>query len=91
METTFYISLLITYCIFIFFGYHFAKRFDKPFNTTKWVLIISATIIVGWIRIGKVVDIFNFVVQFNWCFQGFGIGFILGLLKNKFKNKIALN
>ena len=55
------------------------------------LISVSATIIVGWIRIGKVVDIFNFVVQFNWCFQGFGIGFILGLLRNKVKNKIALN
>ena len=91
METIFYISLLFTYCIFILTGYIISMRFEKPLSIAKWFLIISATIIVGWIRIGKVVDIFNFVVQFNWCFQGFGIGFILGLLRNKFKNKIALN
>ena len=91
METTFYISVLLTYCIFIFLGYHLSRKFEKPFNLTKWILIIGATIIAGWIRIGKVVDIFNFTIQFNWCLQGFGLGFILGLLKNKFKDRIAIS
>jgi hypothetical protein len=91
METIFYISLIFTYFIFIRLGYYFSKRFEKPFSITKWSLIVIATIIVGWIRIGKVVDVFNFIIQFNWCLQGFGIGFIIGLLKNKISNKVVLN
>lgn len=88
MEISFYISLLISYFIFISLGYYFSGRFEKPFSAVKWSLIIFLTIVAGWIRIGKVVDIFNFIIQFNWCLQGFGIGFIIGLLKNKISNKI---
>jgi hypothetical protein len=91
METTFYISLLISYFIFISLGYYFSGRFEKPFSAAKWILIITATIVAGWIGIGTVVDIFNFIIKLNWCLQGFGIGFIIGILKNKNRSKVIAN
>lgn len=91
METTFYISLLISYSIFISLGYYFSGRFEKPFSAAKWILIITATIVSGWIGIGTVVDIFNFIIQLNWCLQGLGIGFIVGLLKNMIRGKVITN
>lgn len=91
METTFYFSLLLTYYIFIFLGYNRSNKISKPNSVTKLILIVSVTIFVGWLRIGKVVDIYGFIIQFNWCLQGFGIGFVLGLIKNKFIKKLVLN
>lgn len=87
METVTYISLIISYSIFILLGYRFSKRFENPVSVTILTIIILATFLAGWIKIVRIIDIDNFIIQFNWCLQGFGIGLIVGLFKNKYKMK----
>lgn len=89
METVTYISVIINYSIFILIGYHFSKRIVKPVSVAMMMIIILVTFLAGWIKIARIIDIYNFTIQFHWCLQGFGIGFILGLLRTKFRKNIV--
>lgn len=91
METAFYVSLFLTYSVFILPGFQFAKKIKRPISTSSFILIIIATFIVGWFKVARIVDVFNFIVQVNWCLQGFGIGVIIGLLRSRAKTKVITN
>ncbi|QQS36432.1 MAG: hypothetical protein IPM56_00305 [Ignavibacteriales bacterium] len=89
METLTIISLLTNYLMFAFLGFNFSKKIIKPLSVFILLLIILITILAGWIKLARIIDIYNFRIQFNWCLQGFGLGFILGLLRTKFGKKIV--
>ncbi len=89
METLTIISLLTNYLIFAVVGYCYSKRIVKPVNNTVLMIIILVTFLAGWIKLARIIDICDFTLQFNWSLQGFGIGFILGLLRTKFKKNIV--
>ncbi len=92
MESFHYLfSIILTYSVFIYFGFRFSNKIKKPVTTSTFILIVITTFIVGWVMVSTIIDVFNFIVQVNWCLQGFGIGIILGLVKSKFKTKVVTN
>ena len=92
MESFLYLfSIILTYSVFIYLGFRFSNKIKKPVTTSTFILIVIATFIVGWVMVSTIINVFNFIVQVNWCLQGFGIGVILGLIKSKFKTKVVTN
>lgn len=81
-----FISLILTYVVFILLGYNLSKRIIKRVSTIKLILIVFATLLAGYINFAMI-DIFKFIVKFNWCMQAFGIGIIIGLLIKMLKLK----
>ena len=94
MESFLYLfSIILTYSVFIYLGFRFSNKIKKPVANYTFILIliVIATFIVGWVMVSTTINVFNFIVQVNWCLQGFGIGIILGLIKSKFKTKVVTN
>jgi hypothetical protein len=92
MESFLYLfSIILTYSVFIYLGFRFSNKIKKPVTTSTFILILIATFFVGWVMVSTIINVFNFIVQLNWCLQGFGIGIILGLIKSKFKTKVVTN
>lgn len=92
METFLYFfSMILTYSVFIYLGFLFSNKIKNPVRNSIFVLIVVVTFISGWIKVARIIDVYNFIVQVNWCLQGFGIGLTFGLLKSKFKTKVVTN
>ena len=92
MESFLYLfSIILTYSVFIYLGFRFSNKIKKPVANYTFILIVIATFIVGWVMVSTTINVFNFIVQVNWCLQGFGIGVIFGLIKSKLKAKVVTN
>lgn len=92
METFLYFfSMILTYSVFIYLGFLFFNKIKNPVRNSIFVLIVVVTFISGWIKVARIIDVYNFIVQVNWFLQGFGIGLTFGLLKSKFKTKVVTN
>ena len=68
MESFLYLfSIILTYSVFIYLGFRFSNKIKKPVTISTFILIVIATFIVGWVMVSTIINVFNFIIQVNWC------------------------
>lgn len=81
MQLLFLISIIISYVITIILGFFTSYNYKQHIPVYAWIIIIALTIFFYFIgQNTRIISIFNFTINLNWCLQGFGLGIIAGLV-----------
>jgi hypothetical protein len=74
------LSTVVTYLVFGWVGYVWAKRMPLPARFVDWFLWLIAFLLAGSIRLGDLVNIFGFVIRSEDLLQALVVGILINFI-----------
>ncbi|HSL42645.1 MAG TPA: hypothetical protein VK897_04380 [Anaerolineales bacterium] len=74
------LSTLVTYVVFGWVGYVWAKAIRVPTRLVDWILWLIAFLLAGSVRLGQLANIFGFTILSEDLLQALVLGILLSFI-----------